>query len=121
MSLAMDWTTVELATAIVCACLPTYGPLMKGKPKRQGRIRGRWHSLRSLRSGIRRSRPSPKGSSAENNSGSLEGHYRPGPNDEVQVARPTPALVSRTTMYGSHRKKGQASNGINVQNTVEIV
>ncbi|APA11193.1 hypothetical protein SS1G_11403 [Sclerotinia sclerotiorum 1980 UF-70] len=26
----MDWTTVELASAILCACLPTYGPLLSG-------------------------------------------------------------------------------------------
>ncbi|KAJ5094367.1 hypothetical protein N7456_010228 [Penicillium angulare] len=26
--IAMDWTTVEMASAIVCACLPTYGPVI---------------------------------------------------------------------------------------------
>ena len=26
---AMDWTTVELATALICACFPTYGPLLR--------------------------------------------------------------------------------------------
>ncbi|KAJ5935088.1 hypothetical protein N7466_004635 [Penicillium verhagenii] len=26
---SLDWTTVELASAIVCACLPTYGPLIQ--------------------------------------------------------------------------------------------
>ncbi len=28
MAAAMDWTTVELATTIVCASFPTYGPLL---------------------------------------------------------------------------------------------
>ena len=28
----MDWTTIELASAIICACLPTYGPLFSNSP-----------------------------------------------------------------------------------------
>lgn len=27
----MNWTTIELASAIVCACLPTYGPTFNVK------------------------------------------------------------------------------------------
>lgn len=28
MAITMDWSTIELASAIICACLPTYGPVI---------------------------------------------------------------------------------------------
>ncbi|KAJ5884424.1 hypothetical protein N7504_011996 [Penicillium tannophilum] len=47
---SLDWTTVELACAIVCACLPTYGPLLQVH-KRIASVRT---SYGKMRNGVRR-------------------------------------------------------------------
>lgn len=47
---SLDWTTVELACAIVCACLPTYGPLLQIH-KRIANVRT---SYGKMRNGVRR-------------------------------------------------------------------
>lgn len=46
----MDWTTVELACAIVCACLPTYGPLLQIHKK----IANMRNPYGNMRNGVRR-------------------------------------------------------------------
>ena len=46
----MDWSTVELASAIICACLPTYGPLLSvPAPIRTwtSSLLGSWRSVNS--------------------------------------------------------------------------
>ena len=35
----MSWSTVELGTAIICACLPTYGPFVQVAVESLARIR----------------------------------------------------------------------------------
>lgn len=41
----MDWPTIELGSAIICACLPTYGPFIGAAGESLGRIRT-WCSLK---------------------------------------------------------------------------
>lgn len=67
----MDWTTVEMASAIVCASLPTYGPIMS----RAGTI---FPSVKSwyisLRSSIQKDRThrTPYGSDRQKHDGSAQ-------------------------------------------------
>lgn len=49
----MDWTTVEMASAIVCASLPTYGPIMSRASTIFPSLKS-WYI--SLRSSIQRDR-----------------------------------------------------------------
>ena len=44
------WTTIHLGMAIICACLPTYRPLLTKCEARLASLRGRYSS--KLRSGI---------------------------------------------------------------------
>lgn len=40
---AMNWGIVQLAVAIVCACVPTYGPLLQLHSKTPSSVKA-WHS-----------------------------------------------------------------------------
>ncbi|KAJ5239215.1 hypothetical protein N7468_003834 [Penicillium chermesinum] len=42
MATTMDWSTIELASAIICACLPTYGPVFV--QRRNVSVRRHWPS-----------------------------------------------------------------------------
>ena len=43
---SLDWSTAELATAIVCGCLPTYGPLLQMTNPFTGQV-AKWYSSRT--------------------------------------------------------------------------
>ena len=43
---SLDWSTAELATAIVCGCLPTYGPLLQMSNVFTGQV-AKWYSTRT--------------------------------------------------------------------------
>ena len=57
LGIALDWGIVQLAVAIVCACLPTYGPLVKFRDTASSPGRA-WYS--SLLSGFRGSKASAR-------------------------------------------------------------
>lgn len=64
----MNWSNIELAVAIVCACLPTYGPFLKRSPIIESYLKSwytqflsrtapRSHDSRSSKGGVRLTAP----------------------------------------------------------------
>lgn len=87
----MNWSTIELGFAIICACLPTYGPLLVEMAKIS-------HSLRSwqlsLFESLRGSRGASVGSRNKTVSGTNEDIFRYNALDDetTDIARLTPAF-----------------------------
>lgn len=67
----MDWTTIELATALVCASLPTYGPILfKG-----GLATKMFEMYQSLRGSIQSGRSQSVPATAESTKQTAKGDY----------------------------------------------
>lgn len=114
----MDWSTVELASAIVCACLPTYGRLLKMLPTLPASVKS-WYT--TLRSTFRRSRPSKGSSTARDyNHSWVNAHEQLGDdaNDRVHL---TEVSGGAKAMHQYPKEETVHMNRINVQNTVEVV
>lgn len=135
---ATNWSTIELAAAIVCACLPAYGPLLTSVPCLKSSVQRWYHSLRGS---LRRSRPSSHNKASVPDSDSDQQHTTTTSDDSRRPPYPRypSPLLEKTCCDPSHLTLAFSDgpiwdiypsgtgaqwplpNRINVENTVEIV
>jgi hypothetical protein len=114
---AMLWSTIQLGSAIVCACLPTLGPMIVGSSKLFTWVSTWYGSLSSSRSG--RSKPS-YGDPMDTGNNSSNGTPWIMLQDEERTFK-SHVQANSSPDHGSQSTPSTPSQGIKVSRQVDVV
>ncbi|KAM3070297.1 hypothetical protein ACMFMG_010133 [Clarireedia jacksonii] len=117
----MDWTTVELASAILCACLPTYGPLLSSTDITSSTIKSWFSALIGSMRSSQNSKATDSSSIGQSSSKSNYAWYNQlGDSQHKSGKFGTNTKVS-TSEEHLHAGSDYQMNNIMVERSVEVV
>ena len=107
------WTNIHLGTAVLCACLPTYAPLLRHLAAFGSKIASRFSSFLTT---LRGSSASPSKSSKIDGSNRQYDQL----NDPIVDGRPSRKAMAQRSHSGHDENRWEMGE-INVKNTVHVV